>query len=132
MARCLPKKKRGATTRPRVYSSEGSVIEEGRRRTGQRGMETWGDGKLKKDGTPNERGTRQGAWSATCTRNQGRSLRWTAFGVCAYKWRPEIQGIISSIPSRQLALQQDRGSQLAMLFSWRLSFASWINGQWIY
>lgn len=60
MARCLPKKKRGATTRPRVHSSEGSVVEGGR--TGHpTGDGNMGGGKLKKDGTPNERGTRQGA-----------------------------------------------------------------------
>lgn len=63
MARCLPKKKRGATTRPRVHSSEGSVVGEGEEedRTEPTRDGNMGGGKLKKDGTANERGTRQGA-----------------------------------------------------------------------
>lgn len=91
MARYLRKKKRGPLHGPRVPSSAGFGEREGRGQDGN-----VGGGKLKKDGTGNERGARQGARSPLVRAIKGEVCGELHSGYVRTNEGQEIRGIISA------------------------------------
>lgn len=92
MARYLRKKKRGPLHGPRVPSSAGFGERDGGMETGDGNM---GGGKLKKDGTGNERGARQGPRSPLARAIKGEVCGELHSGYVRTNEGQEIRGIIS-------------------------------------